>query len=212
MHGTASPRRLVDLRVFGAATLPDRELVRLVCGPRIDDADVTTVTAALELAPAAREAMLLESPYGPRLLAALEMGRRAARVPSSALTRVDSPGAVVAAMASRLRDDPRWWVIAVDVRLRLARALPLRHDEPVESCSATALQATLQAGCRRFVLVRRQVGPAAFVASDAGWFTHVRACAESVGVCVLDAVQLGDDGWCSMVRKGLVAARDHRYR
>ena len=72
MHGTASPRRLVDLRVFGAATLPDRELVRLVCGPRIDDADVTTVTAALAASVAPEVVMTMELAPG------AEMGVRLA--------------------------------------------------------------------------------------------------------------------------------------
>jgi hypothetical protein len=212
MHPATLPRRVVDLRVFGAATLPDRELVRLVCGARIDDAEVTRVTSALELAPVAREAVLLESPYGPRLLAALELGRRAGRLPSSALARIDSPGSLVAAMGPRLHGDQRWWLVAVDVRLRLARAIPFDFDEPRDACSTTALQATFQAGCRRFVLVRRVLGPAAWAAADVDWFCRLRVHAETVGVCALDAVQLGDDGWCSMVRQGVVAVRDHRYR
>ena len=215
MRLSIPPRRLVDLRVFGAATLPDRELVRLVCGPRVVDADVDAAVSALELAPAAREGALLASPLGPRLLAALELGRRAARVPSSSQARITGPADVVAAVGARLVDDGRWWLVAVDVRLRLARAVAIDvaiADDAIDDVVVTALQQTLQAGCRRLLLVRRAVGAAVAAGHDVAVLDALRARAGLVGVAALDVIRLGDDGWCSLVRLGFGPPRDPRYR
>lgn len=209
------PRRLVDLRVFGAATLPDRELVRLVCGPRVSDVDVDTAVTALELAPAAREGVLLDSPHGPRLLAALELGRRAARVPSSSLARLCGPADVVAAVGPRVVDDARWWLVALDVRLRLARAVALEvgtGDDAIDDVVVLGLQQALQAGCRRLVLLRRRPGPAVPDDDDVAVLEALRARAGLIGVAALDVVRLGDDGWCSLVRLGFAPSRDPRYR
>lgn len=208
------PRRLVDLRVFGAATLPDRELVRLICGPRIADADVDAAVAALELAPAAREGALLHAPHGPRLLAALELGRRAVRVPSSSQARVCGPADVVAAVAARLGDDDaRWWLVALDVRLRLARAVALKNGgSDGDDIVVGGLQQALQAGCRRLLLLRRGPGPAVPDDEDLAVLEALRARAGVVGVAALDVIRLGDDGWCSLVRLGFAAPQDPRYR
>jgi hypothetical protein len=212
MRLATPPRRLVDLRVFGAATLPDRELVRLICGPRVADADVDAAVAALELAPAAREGALLHAPHGPRLLAALELGRRAARVPSPSLARLCGPADVVAAVGPRLVDDPRWWVAALDVRLRLARAVGLDGGDTTDDVVVAALQQTLQAGCRRLLLLRRRPGPAVPADEDVAVLETARARAGLIGLAALDVIRLGDDGWCSLVRLGFAGPRDPRYR
>jgi hypothetical protein len=219
MRLTTPPRHLVDLRVFGAATLPDRELVRLVCGPRIVDAAIDDAATALQLAPVAREAALLSSPHGPRLLAALELGRRAARVPSPSQARITGPADVVAAVGPRLGGDARFWLVAVDVRLRLARAVVIDvaidvalAEDAIDDVVITALQQTLQAGCRRLLLLRRAVGPAVAGDHDGAVFNALRARGGLVGVDALDVVVLGDDGWCSLVRRGFGPPRDPRYR
>ena len=233
------PRRLVDLRVLGARSLPSRSLVRLVAGPGPDDHAIDTATAALHLADPAREAVLLESSAGPRLLAALELGRRAAANRSPAHTRIVGPGDAVAALSSRLVGDGRWWLLALDVRLRVARAVALTvattHDDTSqddrtnglsaanddiadiadvtdEDVAVGALQQTLAAACRRLVLVRQGDGPAVATPRDAALFVALRGRAAVVGVAALDAVIVGDDGWCSLLRLGCVPTRERRYR
>ena len=237
------PRRLVDLRVLGARSLPSRTLVRLVAGSGPDDDAIDTATAALHLADATREAVLLESPAGPRLLAALELGRRAAAHRSPAKTRIVGPGDAVAALSSRLMGDGRWWLLALDVRLRVARAVALTiattHDDTSlddtslddrtnsssaandndynedmadEDVAVGALQQTLAAACRRLVLVRQVDGPAVATARDAALFVALRGRAAVVGVAALDAVIVGDDGWCSLLRLGCGPTRERRYR
>lgn len=213
MRLATPPRRLVDLRVFGAATLPDRELVRLICGPRVADADLDAAVAALELSRGAREGALLDSPHGPRLLAALELGRRGIRVPSSSLARIGGPADVVAAVGPRLDEDTRWWLVALDVRLRLARAVALdAAAADLDDIVVTGLQQTLQAGCRRLLLLRRRPGPAVPDDDDVAALEGLRARACLVGVAALDVIRLGDDGWCSLVRLGFSPPRDPRYR
>jgi hypothetical protein len=230
------PRRLVDLRVLGARSLPSRTLVRLVAGSGPDDDAIDTATAALHLADPAREAVLLESSVGPRLLAALELGRRAAAHRSPAKTRIVGPGDAVAALSSRLVGDGRWWLLALDVRLRVARAVALTvagaHDDDSqedrtndasaandnvadvtdEDVAVGALQQTLAAACRRLVLVRQVDGPAVATARDAALFVALRGRAAVVGVAALDAVIVGDDGWCSLLRLGCAPTRERRYR
>lgn len=210
MHAAIAPRRLLDLRVLGARALPARELVRLVCGPRVADDDVDDATAALDLAPAARDAVLLGSPCGPRLLAALELGRRTSHGGSPAQARVAGPADVVAAIATRI-DEERCAVVGLDVRLRVAR-LQVLDAAPIDDVVVTALQQTLAAGCRRLVLVRRTAGPAAPGDADVAAFAALRARADLVGVAALDSVVLGDDGWCSLLRLGAAPPRDPRYR
>jgi hypothetical protein len=223
------PRRLVDLRVLGARALPSRALVRLVAGPRPDDDVIDDATAALQLADPAREAVLLDSPVGPRLLAALELGRRAGACRSPANTRIVGPGDAVAALSSRLVGDGRWWLLALDVRLRVARAVPLtsacadevegsddesaaNDDVADDDVAVGALQQTLAAGCRRLVLVRQGPGPATPTARDVALLASLRERCGVVGVAALDAIIVGEDGWCSLLRLGCAPARERRYR
>ena len=223
----------MDLRVLGARALPSRALVRLVAGPRPDDDVIDDATAALQLADPAREAVLLDSPVGPRLLAALELGRRAGACRSPANTRIVGPGDAVAALSSRLVGDGRWWLLALDVRLRVARAIPLtsacadeveasdhgsddgsaaNDDIADDDVAVDALQQTLAAGCRRLVVVRQTTGPATPTARDVALLAGLRERCGVVGVAALDAIIVGDDGWCSLLRLGCAPARERRYR
>ncbi len=214
LESRRQPRRHRDLRTIGARGLETHALVRLVCG-RVDDGDVADAVAALTLEPQARDAVLLRSPLGPRLLAAMELGRRACLVPVPTAARITGPADVVAALAARLVDDVRPWLAAVDVRLRIAgvRAVeaPIGADD--DDAVAAILQQTLALGCRRVVIVQRRPGPAVVDVSDAGFVSVLRARAASIGVVVLDHVICGDDGWASLLRLGVLEqSADRRYR
>lgn len=206
------PRRERDLRVLGARGLDSAALVRLVCG-RVADDDVAEAVTALGLEPRARDAVLLRSPLGPRLLAAMELGRRAWLLPSPAATRITGPADVMAALAPRLVDDHSIWVIAIDVRLRVAGARPIDDGADVDDLVAGVLQQTLAVGCRRVVLVSRRPGPAIIDVDDAARLRLLRERGALVGVVVLDHVVCGDDGWASLLRLGVVeGSGDPRYR
>jgi len=204
------PKRTLDVRVLGARALPTRALVRLVAGPRADDADVDEAVTAIGLAHDARDAALLRSPIGPRVLAAVELGRRAACVPSPAAARILSPTDVVSAIGPRLVER-RAVVVGLDVRMRIARVAELDSIDD-DTGSADVLQLTLAASCRRFIVVARREGPATPTAADVDRFSAVRARAGLVGVVAVDHVVVGDDGIASLVRLGLAAPREPRYR
>ncbi len=189
-------------------------LVRLVCGERADDDDVQQVARALQLDPAARDAALLRSPLGPKMLAAVELGRRAWLMPAPSSARVTSPAEAVAALGPRL-DDGRLWLLALDVRLRVALARPIAVGEGADDTAfaTSVLQHTFGAGCRRSLLVERRPGPATVTVDDAARLQHVRNAAATVGVGVLDHVLCGDEGWVSLLRLGVVVgSTDVRYR
>ena len=213
-HVATRPRRhTIDVRLFGARALPSHRLIAAVLGPRAHADDVASLAAALALSGAARDAALLQHPCGPRLLAALELGRRAALWPTMSTTRIDGPAYVVAAIAGRLIPEERRWLIAVDERGRVARAAATDGAE-VQGQAATILQLTLSAGCRAFVLVSGVdvVSDADVVAAEAGVFAAVRAQASVVGVAAIDHVVVGEDGWVSLLRLGVIDAIDQRYR
>lgn len=212
-------RRERDVRVLGARALHTTALVRLVCGERAADDDVHDAARALQLDPAARDAALLRSPLGPKMLAAVELGRRAWLMPAPSSARVTSPAEAVAALGPRLADDNRLWLLALDVRLRVALAQPLEcsvvdaSEAGRATLTATVLQHTLGAGCRRSLLVGRRPGPALVTVDDAAGLQHLRTAAGTVGVSVLDQVLCGDDGWVSLLRLGVVVgSTDLRYR
>ncbi len=203
------------MRVLGARALHTTALVRLVCGERAADDDVQHAARALQLDPAARDAALLRSLLGPKMLAVVELGRRAWLMPAPSSARVTSPAEAVAALGPRLADDSRLWLLALDVRLRVALARPLDVGDSAddEALTTTVLQHTLGAGCRRCLLVGRRPGPAIVSVDDAARLQQLRTAAGTVGVSALDHVLCGDDGWVSLLRLGVVAgSTDRRYR
>lgn len=210
-HEHRAPRRERDIRALGARALDAPALVRLVCG-RVDDTAVDDAVHALGLEPSAREAALLQSPLGPRLLAAVELGRRAWLAPAPTATRITGPAEAVAALGPRLVDDEHLWLLALDVRLRVVAARSLGPRGAAFDVVGT-LQQTLMHGARRLVLVHRQTGPAIVDSAVVGRLLALVERAALVDVLVLDHVIAGDDGWVSLLRQGILPTRsDLRYR
>lgn len=192
-----------DLRALGARALSTRALVQQLIGK--DAVDVDDAVAALGLHHRAREAALLDLRSGPRLLAAVELGRRAWLSSPPLGARVLSPAEAAAVAAPRLVDDDRALVVSLDVRGRVARLECVDDDVGL-------LQSVLKAGCARAVVVRRKASAAVPDRLDVEALVAVRARGAAVGVDVLDGVLLGDDGFCSMLRLGLIGPRlDRRY-
>jgi DNA repair protein RadC len=184
-------------------------LLRLLLGPRVADVDVDDAAAALSLHWRAREAALLRLAHGPRLLAAIELGRRAWMTTPPIGTRLHGPADVAAVAAPRLVDDERRLVLCLDVRGRVARMTLVADDDDDE---VTALQEILVAGCRRGIVCRRVSGPALASEHEVARVTRLKRCGAMVGVDVVDGVLLGDDGFCSLLRLGLIGvAPDRRY-
>jgi DNA repair protein RadC len=196
-----------DLVCIGAAALSSQELVRILTRNRLDDAALLDATRALTLLGPARDAALLSSPAGPELLAAIELGRRAWMLPPPTGRRVRSPVDVAAIAAPRMEaNDARALVIALDLRLQLARI------EFVECAPGAMLRSALVGGASRFVVAVRKASPASPTTDDAERMRRLSEIAQEIGVPLVDAVVLGDDGFASLLRLGVIAQGDARYR
>ncbi len=193
-----------ELATFGARALSQRELLRLLL-PRCEAAVLERADRALALLGSAREAALLDLPHGARVLAALELGRRAWLLPSPRARRVFGPVDVAAAVGPRAAPDETW-VLGLDARLTLARLVP-SVDEPGE-----LLRAALQGGAARLAVAVRRPAPAVATTVDHERATALAALAAACRTALVDWVVLGDDGFCSLLRLGLLASGDRRYR
>lgn len=194
-----------DMTALGAASLPTRELLALA---GVADGEALAAEQALALVGAARDAAVRALKSGPRLAAALELGRRAWMLPSPAGRRVRAPVDVAAIAAPRFTsDEPANVVIALDRRLTVARVTG-SDAEP-----ALVLRDTLGAGVTRVALgVNRRGHRAVPTTDDAARAEQLMAACKLVNVALIDIVILGDDGFSSLLRLGLVPWCDPRYR
>lgn len=196
-----------DITALGAHCLPTRELLALA-GVHADE--VRAAEEALSLVGAARDVAVRALRSGPRVAAALELGRRAWMLPSPAGRRVRAPVDVAAICAPRFVNDAAMDIsIALDRRLTVAKAT----STPLEP--ALVLRATLSAGVSRVVIgVNRRGRRAVPTVDDAKMAEQLQAACALVDVTLLDIVLLGDDGFASLTRLGLLPSteRDPRYR
>ena len=195
-----------DLCALGASSLPTKDLVDILLRGRVADDDLRAAERALALTGPAREAALRDHRAGPQLLAAVELGRRAWMLPSPAGRRVRSPVDVAAIVAPRGTDDGGVVALSLDVRLTVAR---LEH---VEKDAGAVLRSVLGAGCRRVIVAEKRAARAIPTGDDEDFADRLHKAAALVGVGVVDHVILGDDGFCSLLRLGLIASSDARYR
>lgn len=202
---TARTKR--DITALGAHCLPTRELLALA-GVHHDEK--RAAEEALSLVGAARDAAVRALRSGPRLTAALELGRRAWMLPSPAGRRVRAPVDVAAICAPRFVDDEtKDVIIALDRRLTVAKVTSAALEP------ALVLRATLGAGVTRVVIgVNRRGHRAVPTIDDAKLAAHLHGACALVEVTLLDIVLLGDDGFASLTRLGLLPSteRDPRYR
>ena len=219
-----------DLVTLGAQTLPIRDLVAILLHHRAGQDDVRAAEDALSLVGSARDAALRSHPAGPRLLAAVERGRRAWMLPSPAGRRIRAPvdvAAVVAPRAAPGEAGDSTWALAIDKRMTLARVarvhLDTDHDgahddgahgacENDDGGAGPILRATLAAGCDRVVVAKRRAQRAVPTSADEANAHALRDAAALVGVALVDVVLLADDGFCSLVRLGMLPVADARYR
>jgi len=167
--------------------------------------------AALSLLGAARDAALCDLRSGPRLAAALELGRRAWMLPSPAGRRVRAPVDIAAICAPRFVDDDDGCLgIALDRRLTVARLARTTAD------TGSVLRLTLGAGVTRIVLGMNRRGDRAVpTTADVDWAAALHAACALVQVALIDVVLLGDDGFSSLLRLGMLPSQpdgDTRYR
>ena len=194
-----------DIMALGCHTLATRELL---AAAGVDKNELEHAERALALIGAARIRALKDLKKGPALLAALELGRRAWMLPSPAGRRIRSPVDVAAVCAPRMSDDePECLALALDTRLTVARVEATRIE--VHAILSFALGAETS---RVIVALNRRGHRAAPTADDQGLAQRLLSAASVVRVSVLDVAVLGDDGFCSLLRLGMLRASDARYR
>lgn len=196
-----------DITALGAHCMPTRELLTLA---GVHDDEARAAEEALSLVGAARDAAVRALRSGPRLTAALELGRRAWMLPSPAGRRVRAPVDVAAICAPRFAaDEAKDITIALDRRLTVAKVASTALEP------ALVLRATLGAGVTRVVIgVNRRGHRAVPSVDDTKRAAEMHAACALVDVTLLDIVLLGDDGFASLTRLGVLpsAGRDPRYR
>lgn len=201
-----------DLCALGAAALPSRDLLRLLVKRPMADDELDAALHALTLVGRPREVACRQLRCGPQLLAALELGRRAWMLPRPTGRRIRGPVDVVSMVAPRAVDEGEAgaWVVVLDARLALAR---IERVAPVGA--KTVLRTTLAAGATRAVLVAGRRGSAAPEPADLHLVSSIVTAGDVVGVQLLDAIVLGEDGFSSLLRLGAMPAghvSDPRYR
>jgi DNA repair protein RadC len=202
--------------------MPTKDLLALVLR-RTDDDELKSAESALALYGGARDAALRSLRSGPQLLAVVELGRRAWMGPSPAGRRIRAPVDVAAVVAPRVVDDPamdertlgacggevgdeRVWLLALDARLTVARV----HVLPPSP--GALLRSALAVGASYIIAARTRPTLAVPTHDDVRLAESLAAAGRTVGVRLLDVVVLGDDGFCSLLRLGIVPSLDQRYR
>jgi DNA repair protein RadC len=178
----------------------------LVAG--VDKSELEHAERALGLLGGARTRAIQDLKRGAQLLAAIELGRRAWMLPSPAGRRLRAPVDVAAVCAPRMSDDtPHCLALALDKRLTVARITGTAPD------AAAIVRAAMAADTTRVVVALNRRGQRAVPdLAHSSLVDELAVASNAVGVAVLDVVLLGDDGFCSLLRLGMLSPTDPRYR
>lgn len=199
----------------GAAALADHELVAVVLGAGVHRRDVLTVAAQVVgasgglagLATSAPERLMREPGVGPtraaRLLAALELGRRALAPRVASRARVATPAAVAAYLApdhSRHREE-RFGVLPLDTKHRVVRAVPISQGTLDASLvhPREVFRAAAEHSAAAIVLFHNHPsGDPSPSVDDVQLTRRLVDAGELMGIAVVDHVVLGDGCWHSL--------------
>lgn len=199
----------------GAAALGDNELVAVLLGTGVRDRDALAVAAALlagtdGLAGLARTGMarLSRAPgIGPtraaRLLAALELGRRALAAPRATRPRLGSATAVAAYLQADHAGHPeeRFGVLLLDTKHRAIRAVAISRgtlDASLVHPREVFRAATEHLAAAVVLFHNHPSGDPAPSADDVHLTRRLVDAGELMGIAVLDHVVLGDGCWHSL--------------
>lgn len=96
---------------------------------------------------------------------------------------------------------------------RTATGRTLARTADVPSDPRAALTMTLAGGCARLVIAMNRRGARAVpTVEDTVLARRLEAACATVGVKLIDVVLLGDDGFASLLRLGIIDGGDGRYR
>lgn len=196
-----------DVIGLGAQAMTTRDLLQLA---GVKDDELAAAEQGMALLGAARDQAIRTLRSGPRLLAALELGRRAWMLPSPVGRRVRAPVDVAAVCAPRFADGrAQCLALALDKRMTIARI------EAIALEPGWVLRATLGAGVTRVVVALNRIAHRAVpTIDDTKLADALHAACRLVDVTLVDIVLLGDDGFASLAQLGIVAPseRERRYR
>ena len=199
----------------GAATLGDNELVAVLLGAGVRDRDALAVAAHLLAAVGgvsglgrhAAERLTRAPGVGPtraaRLLAAVELGRRALAGPPRTRPRLASPSAVAGYLLPDHAGHPeeRFGVLLLDTKHRAIRAVPLSRgtlDASLVHPREVFRAAADHAAAAVVLFHNHPSGDPAPSVDDVHLTRRLVEAGELMGIAVLDHVVLGDACWHSL--------------
>lgn len=199
----------------GAGALGDHELVAVLLGAGVRRRGVLTVAAQVlvasggigGLATLAPERLMREPGVGPtraaRLLAAVELGRRALAPRAAMRPRLATPAAVATFLApdhGRHREE-RFGVLLLDTKHRLVRVVAISHGTLDASLvhPREVFRAAAEHSAAALVLFHNHPsGDPAPSVDDLQLTRRLVEAGELMGIAVVDHVVLGDGRWHSL--------------
>jgi DNA repair protein RadC len=199
----------------GASALADHELVAVLLGAGVRRRDVLAVAAQVlaagggpsGLATLAPARLMREPGVGParaaRLLAAVELGRRALAPRVTVRPRLATPAAVAAFLTpehGRHRDE-HFGVLLLDTKHRLLRVVPISHGTLDASLvhPREVFRAASEHSAAALVLFHNHPsGDPAPSVDDLQLTRRLVDAGELMGIAVVDHVVLGDGCWHSL--------------
>ncbi len=199
----------------GADTLGDNELVAVLLGTGLRDRDALAVAADLlaavggvsRLGRHAAERLTRAPGVGPtraaRLLAAVELGRRALAGPHLSRPRLASPAAVAGYLLPDHAGHPeeRFGVLLLDTKHRAIRAVPISRgtlDASLVHPREVFRAAADHAAAAVVLFHNHPSGDPAPSVDDVQLTRRLVEAGELMGIAVLDHVVLGDACWHSL--------------
>jgi DNA repair protein RadC len=193
--------------VLSASLLSDKQLVSMVLGGQ-SEAEIEQACRALSLFGDARTRALEDHRAGARVLAAIELGRRACLREIGSRGRVRGVGDAARALAPLLcSEDASFGVLVLDERMRLARAFSCARAAP-----GALLKRALACGGARVIVARRAAGAAVPTSLDVDEALALARAARAIECALVDWLVLGEDGAASLARLGLIEEGDVRWR
>ena len=211
----ASDRPRERLLREGAAALADRELVAVLLGTGTRRRDALAVAMQVlataggprGLAQVSAARLMQQAGVGPsraaRLLAALELGRRALATPPQARPRLSTPAAVAAYLAPGHAGhrEERFGVALLDTKHRLIRVVPISHGTLDASLvhPREVFRAAAEHSAAAIVLFHNHPsGDPAPSVDDLQLTRRLVDAGELMGIAVVDHIVLGHDAWISV--------------
>ena len=205
-----------EILCIGPSCLSDAKLLSLILGSALSKTECSALVTALHLDSSARTEQLRHSIHGPKLMAALELGKRVIWNGHLEPTRViRSPeDARMFAMPHFCDDVESLVVFALDKRLSIARISILNGQsaQHIDTTPARILSPILASGCDRFLCVHTHPsGIATPSASDIKATQTLQDLGEQLGVRLVDHVIIGGQQHFSFHKERLLYGDEPLY-